>query len=262
MDDYLKSDYIIEDRIFVDKIPAILFRPKEKKGLLPSIILYHGWSSNKERQRMRGFILAAAGYQVIIPDAIYHGERNPLSDYDAKNIGKYFWSVILNNLEESSTIIDELISKYNSDPDRIGICGHSMGGFTASGIFANNPNVKALVVFNGSCAWEHTNEIYSAFFNKESIEKTNAEKLYVLKDKIAKLDPMNNLKLLKNRPVLLLHGDSDNSVPVESQRLFYKTVQPIYDDKDKIKYIEYPNLNHFVTTNMMEECIAWFYKYL
>jgi len=121
MVDYLKSKHILEERINIDGIPAILFRPKEEEGLLPTIIFYHGWSSNKEKQRLRGFILASLGYQVAIPDAIYHGEREPLSSYNVKNASKYFWQVIFNNMEEASTIIDKLVSEYDADANRIGL---------------------------------------------------------------------------------------------------------------------------------------------
>ncbi len=73
---------------------------------------------------------------------------------------------------------------------------------------------------------------------------------------------MNHLDRLVNRPILLLHGDSDTLVPVESQRIFYNKLNSIYEDKEKLKLIEYPGLNHFVTTNMMEESINWLGKYL
>ena len=32
------------------------------------------------------------------------------------------------------------------------VMGHSMGGFTAAGVLTN-PQLKAMVSFNGSCAW-------------------------------------------------------------------------------------------------------------
>ncbi|HSH35096.1 alpha/beta hydrolase family protein [Schnuerera sp.] len=257
MTDHLKTNYIIEDKITIRKIPAILFRPKEGKKLLPTIILYHGWSSNKELQRMRGFILSAVGYQVIIPDAIYHGERNPLRNYDIDDATKYFWKTILNNIEESHIIIEDAISKYGADSNKIGVIGNSMGGFTAAGAFTHNPIIKALVAFNGSCGWRNFNKRFKEF-NEISI----TGQLEKIEGKVNKLDPQNNLNLLMDRPILLLHGDSDNVVPIESQRIFYNKIKPMYKYKDKIKFIEYPNLNHFVTTNMMEESIAWFYKYL
>lgn len=152
MTNYLKSNHIIEEKISIEGIPAILFRPKEIKGLLPTIIIYHGWSSNKELQRMRGFILSTVGYQVVIPDAVHHGERNPLHNYDIEDARRHFWNTIFRNLEESYIIIERLILNHNGDPGRMGVIGNSMGGFTAAGVFTHNPSIKALVVFNGSLA--------------------------------------------------------------------------------------------------------------
>jgi len=255
MDNYLKSDCVVEERINIGETPAILFRPMSKKGPMPTIIFYHGWSSKKEFQRMRGFILSSVGYQVIIPDAIYHGERMPLSDYGNKKAIRLFWKVVLNNMEEYPRIIEEAISKYDGDPRRIGVTGHSMGGITAAGIFTHNPELKALVVLNGSLAWENFNEDFEKYVEMD-------EEMREIKNRVRVLDPVSNLELLKGRPILILHGESDTSVPVRSQRLFYEKARPIYEDKDRIKFIEYPNLNHFVTTNMMEEVIIWFHKYL
>lgn len=255
MTNYLESNNIIEKKIYIGEIPAILFRPKNITGLYPTIIFYHGWSSKKEFQRMRGFILSSMGYQVIIPDAIYHGERDPI-DYNA-NDGKYFWDVIFNNLDESNYIIEELITKYDVDPNRIGVIGNSMGGVTAAGVFTHNLNIKALVVLNGSCGWQNSNEIF-----KKILGIIMTENMKEIENKINEMDPINNLRLLKDRPILMLHGASDSIVDIESQRLFYKEILPLYQDEINIKLIEYPRLDHFVTTNMMEESIKWFDRHL
>jgi hypothetical protein len=253
MTDYLKSSFITEEKVRIQEIPAVVLRPREAEKPIPSIIFYHGWSSNKELQRLRGFILASAGYQVALPDAVYHGERNPLPRYDDEAAIKYFWDVIFNNVEEYSTIVGELVLKYNADAKRIAVMGNSMGGFTAGGIFANNRDVKVLTVFNGSCGWE--------IFN-ENIEVPSSEKIETIRQRVKDMNPMNNLDMLKDRPILLLHGDSDTVVPIDSQRIFYNKLNSLYNNKDKIKFIEYPRLNHFVTTNMMEESINWLGKYL
>lgn len=253
MTDYMKSNNIVEERVVIQGIPAIIFRPREVNEAIPTVIFYHGWSSNKELQRLRGFILASVGYQVVIPDAIYHGERNALSDYGMDASTEYFWDVIFSNMEEYSTIVGEMVLKYNADPDRIAVTGNSMGGFTAGGIFTHNKNIKTLIVLNGSLGWEN--------FNK-NIDIPITEELEVLTKKVNELDPMNHLDLLKDRPILLLHGDSDIVVPINSQRIFYDEIKQLYSDKERIGFIEYPRLNHFVTTNMMEESINWFGRYL
>jgi dienelactone hydrolase len=252
MIDYIKSSFIIEERVNINGIPAIIFRPKGVKEP-PNLIFYHGWGSNKDTQRIRGFILAAAGYQVLIPDAVYHGERNPLKDYGKASATEYFWEVIFTNMEEYTRLENELILKYNADPDRIAIMGNSMGGFSAAGIFTSNKNIKTLIVFNGSCSWDTFNKIYDGDMT---------EKIERLLKRAGEKDPFKHLSMLKDRPILMLHGDSDSLVPVDGQRDFYNKICPLYRDKEKIKLVEYPLLNHFVTTNMMEESINWLGRYL
>ena len=89
------NENIIEENANIRGIPCIRLVPGWKSKPLPTIVFYHGWSSAKENQRFRGFILSNLGYQVIIPDAIYHGERNPIDYDDPNSAAKYFWGVIL-----------------------------------------------------------------------------------------------------------------------------------------------------------------------
>jgi len=56
MTDYLKSNFIVEEKIRIQEISAIIFKPREVKGPIPTVVFYHGWSSNKELQRLRGFV--------------------------------------------------------------------------------------------------------------------------------------------------------------------------------------------------------------
>ena len=44
---------------------------------------------------MRGFILSTVGYQVVIPDAVHHGERNPLHNYDIEDARRHFGTLYL-----------------------------------------------------------------------------------------------------------------------------------------------------------------------
>lgn len=255
---YLKSAYVVEKNQDIRGIPSIIFKPSNGDGLIPTIIHYHGWSSNKEKQRMRAYILASLGYQVVLPDAIYHGERSPLENYDTENAISYFWDTVFQNLDESGSFIDELISKYKADPARIGVMGHSMGGITGAGIFVHEPRIKALAVLNGTGAWENFNEILKT--SLESIKELGY--MEEVEERIRKLDPINNLDKIEDRPMILLHGVEDVVVPIKTQEYFYERVRRTYNDKRKIKIMKYLYLNHLITTNMMEDAIGWFHKYL
>jgi len=255
--DTLEFYSLIEKNIMIKDIPALVLTPKNDSKSHSTIILYHGWGSCVEKQRFRGFVLCSLGYQVIIPCAIYHGDRDPVDHSKAENAGRYFWRIIFQIIEESNYIVEYAINELKADRDRIGICGNSMGGFTAAGIFTSNTSLKALVVFNGSCNWETSNELFIRALDISDVQTPEE-----LQCKLDLYNPMKNLEHIINRPILMLHGDSDTLVGVEAQREFYKEVAPKYNGSSRLRFIEYPKLNHFVTTNMMEEAAIWFNNYL
>ena len=253
----LESSFIEEERHQIGEIPIIRLLPKYTEGPIPTIIFYHGWSSSKEIQLMRGMILAGFGYQVILPDSINHGERGLLDYGSPEAVIDNFWPTILKNLEEYSCIRDYAIKSFKADGERLGVSGNSMGGFTASGIFTYNPEIKALAVLNGSANWTGANFIF-----KELVSGKLPDWLREEEDYISSIDPMNHLEKIVDRPILMLHGEADSVVDIKSQNDFYKTASSLYSDKDKIHLVKYNNLNHIVSTNMLEETVKWFKKYI
>ena len=240
---------IIEEEVIIKGIPCIILKPKNQNGKLATIIFYHGWSSNKENQKFRGFILASLGYQVIIPDSIHHGERNSIDYNNVDNMSKYFWKTILNNIEESKDIIDRSIDIHNMDPDNIAVMGHSMGGFTAAGAFTHDERIKTSIILNASFNWGMSNEIFLDKLAKNIIVEEENE--------IIRLDPMNNFNKLIDRPILMLNGGSDKVVSMNPQKVFYDKIKGEYKNQSKIKLIKHIHVGHFVTTNMMEDAARW-----
>ena len=74
---------INEKRITVDSVPCLFVEPDD--CVRGTVLFYHGWSSAKELQVLRARILAAYGYAVLVPDALYHGERGSI-DYDMPSL--------------------------------------------------------------------------------------------------------------------------------------------------------------------------------
>lgn len=253
----LKSKFIREEKHRLGEIPLLRLLPRDGEGKLPTIVFYHGWSSSKEVQLMRGMILASFGYQVILPDAINHGERGRVDYGNSDEVIRCFWPTILKNMDEYARIRDYAIENFRADEERFSVSGNSMGGFTASGIFTYNREIQALVVINGSANWTGANFIF-----KELLSGQLSETLIQQEKEISLIDPMEHLEKLKDRPILLLHGKEDSVVDIASQRKFYKRAYEKYSDKNKISLIEYNNLNHIVSTNMMEEAVKWFEKFI
>ena len=137
---------ITEEKIYIGNIPCLKIACHEDvKGV---VIFYHGWTSTKELQSLRGHILAAYGYDVLIPEAIHHGERG-IIDYE-ENPAAYgkFWQTIFQNLREAPQVIAYAKTWHDDVP--LAVMGHSMGGFTALGVMTWNRDIQAAVAMNGS----------------------------------------------------------------------------------------------------------------
>ena len=247
---------VIEEKVKIGDVNALILKPEKAEGLLPAVVFYHGWSSNKESQRFRAYIIASFGYLVLLPDSIHHGERGGI-DYSKKENGPKFWEVVLSNLKEWKQIKEFLIRDCEIDKDRIAVSGHSMGGFTSAGIFSRDKDIRTLIVHNGSCNWRSSNEIF-----KTKLGFSDMEGFQELENRFSEYDPMGSIESLKDRPILILHGESDQVVDIEPQLVFYNELQELNLDKDKLRIITYSNLNHYLTTGMLEEMILWLEKYL
>ncbi|AOT70760.1 prolyl oligopeptidase family serine peptidase [Geosporobacter ferrireducens] len=252
-----ENEFVTVEEILIKKIPCLKFKPKGiQEERLPTILYYHGWHSGKVYQRFKGTVLASYGYQVIVPDAIYHGERDPIDHDDPNMLEAYFWKVILQNVQESEQLIAGIIEEHQGDPRRMAVIGSSMGGFSASGIFVQNKNLKCLINFNGSCAWVKAEEIFRRKSKRLSMTPEEMQEL-------SPYDPMLNKENLQLRPILMLHGNRDSSVPINSQRLFYQSASYHYKEcPERLRLVEIQNMDHYISTGMMEEAIIWLKKYL
>ncbi len=223
-----------------------------------TIIYYHGWSSHKGNGLFIGKVLAFHGYNVLIPDAIHHGERNALKEYNVEAMRKYFWNVIFNSVSEYKKMISDVVFVLELDRDKIAVMGSSMGGFIASGVFADNREIKCLINMNGACAWEKAESMFREI-DREGKGAATAEQ----KKLIIEYDPLGKKNVLYPRPILMLHGDADTSVYIDIQRYFYNEVKDIYKDKPEMLVLaESPKLNHYKTTGMLEESVKWLEEYL
>lgn len=249
----LKNEFITEEKVMVEEIPCLKFLPDNDQKEYPTILYYHGWSSNKEFQRFKANIIASYGYQVLVPDAINHGERNTVQFEQEGALERYLLETVHYSIKEVSILIDYIKDLKETDQTRIGVMGTSMGGLISSGVFAQHQIFKTLVVFNGACAWNKL----GSFDESEELENYKG-----YKDKLAEYDPIKNLDSLNERPILLLHGDMDTSIPIEAQQYFYDRALDYYNDEKKLKFIEVPKMDHYISTGMLENAVVFNKDYL
>jgi len=237
-------------RLVLNGIPCLYSQPETGKPKA-TVFFYHGWSSNKEYMQFTASILSLYGYAVILPDLIHHGERGKLDRYTPDKLMTYFWEIIYQTMDEAAGLLQAAVKTCGLEEQRLAAAGESMGGFSAAGVFAQIETFKCLVNFNGSCAWEKAEQLFRPAFGRPPA--SDAE----LVD-IRRYDPFPKLKTAKPRPILLLHGDADTTVSVENARYFYQQMQPAYlAANQKLSLIESPGLDHYITVDMLENCVKW-----
>ena len=245
------------ENIQVDNIPTTIISPRHYTEEMPVIFFYHGWSSNRDKHKNLGSLLACNGYLVVIPDSINHGERGVIDYSDMKTGVNQFWPTVVNSLNEFPTLLSYIKANYNINEDKIGVAGHSMGGMITSGILAHNPIIAAAVILNGSGSWaDATLDLIGIHYEeqKEIIDKGLAE--------LKPLIPINNIEKFKNTPTLILHGEKDTVVPIHSSKLFFQSLKNAYDKKDLVSMVTFDRLNHYITEAMITEMLNWFNTHL
>ena len=229
-------------KIYIDSIPVLHIEgSRPSKG---SIIFYHGWESTASNQIFRARIMAMDGYDVYLPEAVHHGERKDI-DYTKPRAYLHFWDTIFKNMEEAASLISYM---KNRKEHLLAVGGHSMGAFSAMGIFMTYENIPALIALNGSGHWIQSNE---EFKRRRGVEDTLSG-LKNMELRIREQDPIKRLSCVRNRSLLLLNGAADDVVIPTGQMYFYEQARQCID-KGLLKSKQYEGVGHFVTTNMMEE---------
>jgi len=76
-----------------------------------------------------------------------------------------------------------------------------------------------------------------------------------LQEKIACFDPYTHVNQLSGRSVLALTAGDDDTVNPAAETFYMDRLYQYAGVRSR--YITYPGLKHFVTTNMMQDAISW-----
>jgi uncharacterized protein len=229
---------------------------------LPFIIFLHGFTSTAERNLHYAYLMAEKGFRVALPEAIFHGTRQKgMSKVD---LNLHFWDIVLNTIEEISTIKNFYDDKGLIDVNRIGLAGTSMGAIATLGALTQHDWVKAAVSLMGIPSYEEF-----AKWQMEQIEKygislniSDEEKEQML----ARLRPFDlslQPQKLKNRPLLFWHGKRDPEVPFTPAYQFYEEIIGTnIQDPGRLRFIVDEKAGHNVSGQGVIKTVEWFEKFL
>lgn len=254
---------IIVENESVEKIP-VLHVVKQTKRLekLPFVIFLHGFMSVKERNLQYAYLLANAGFRVILPEAKYHGERD--QGLKTKEFYTRFWEIVLNTIKEL-TILKEHYEKHGLiNPNQIGVAGTSMGGIVTLGALTKYDWIKTAVSLMGMPSYgkfsmwqleQFRKQGMSLPFTAEQID----QQLTILRHYDLSVQP----EKLADRPLLFWHGKKDPVVPYPLTFQFYESIAPKYrNSPGNLSFITDDSAGHKVSIAGVQATVHWFEKHL
>jgi dipeptidyl aminopeptidase/acylaminoacyl peptidase len=151
--------------------------------------------------------------------------------------------------------IDKAIEMGVTDPDRVGVGGHSYGAFMTANLLAHSDLFRAGIARSG--AYNRTLTPFG--FQSERRTLWEAPEVYT------RLSPFMHAHRI-NEPILLIHGEDDNNpgtFPLQSERLYHA----IKGNGGTVRYVTLPHESHgYAARESVEhtlwEMIAWFDRHV
>lgn len=223
------------------------FEPSIEKKKETTIIFYHGYGTYAADCNDVAEELTTEGYAVIIPEIIYHDTRNPLENpFKKETMQQYFWKTIFQSIEE----FDEFLEGLGIPEHKIIVAGSSMGGFIANGIFAVRKNLGGLININGSGSFLLSEKLFRKMDGRPSIGFEEEQMLKII-------DPFRKTEC--QTPILLMHGDSDKTIPIEGQEDYFRFLTKV-EDRGNVEFKVYKDIDHQFSSEMLNEAISWLNK--
>ncbi len=245
------------------QISGVLHLP-EKIWKAPAIIMVHGFMGDKQGTPSGLFVKAArklvnSGYAVFRFD--FRGSGDSEGDFENQNLDTEF--------QDLDVAINFVSGLKEVDKNRIGLVGHSRGGFLSITQASKDSRIKAAVCWAPAVffkpLWEKT--AYERKLAKSILEKGHAINYWGFKFTKQLLDTDfrydNNIEGAKKIkiPVRIIHGKKDTAVPLSQSRKLYRALKC---EKD-LSVME--KANHIFTDekdfeNLLRLTETWFGKRL
>ena len=240
------------------KIPAFIFRPKNKKGPFPVVILIHGGPEGQYTPRFssfNAFLVNELGVALIAPNV-----------RGSSGYGKSYLK--LDNgfkREDSVKDIGQLMNwignQSDLDDDRIAVYGGSYGGYMVlSSMFNYNDRLKCGVdivgISNFVTFLENTEEYRRDLRRVEYGDERDPK----MREHLISISPTSHVEKIK-KPLFVIQGANDPRVPASESEQMVKSIR---ENQGKVWYMLAKDEGHGFrkkeNRNRMTEAIALFLK--
>jgi dipeptidyl aminopeptidase/acylaminoacyl peptidase len=245
------------------EIEGVLVLPPDyrKDVSYPAVLEVHGgpmwawWLGWHGTWHEWALALACKGFVVLLPNprgSLGYGVGFARANFDDWGGGDF---------EDIVTGADYLIDEGYADPDRIGICGWSYGGYMSSWAITQTRRFAAAVVGAGVTnlySFHGTTDVTPTF-----LEKYFREVAYLRAEAYRSHSAMNDIANAET-PTLILHGEDDVRVPVgQAWELYRGLVQT----GSTAELVLYPGEGHgfegiYHRIDVVERIVEWFERHL
>ncbi len=257
------------EHFFIESIPIIYVNSgmsmcKNSKNKL--IFLFHKLLLNKSDELPLAYLLAMAGYSVVLIDIRGHGERNESFEENSKYNFNFLFKDLYKTAEDIEKVIIYLEKRYSDvlDFDNITSIGVSIGANVAwiSGYLFSK--IKKVVSIIGGLDWKESVlngsfQIFRHFSYNENVIDYD-----LVKDDLENYHPITRYKDMEKLPqCLLLNGKLDLTIPIDTVIRNYNSMLEIYNNKNQEKDIllyQYGAVGHMVNYRMMNDLIMWLHS--
>jgi len=194
--------------------------------------------------------LAGAGYFVLQPNPRgSFGQGEAFTRANVKDFG-------YGDFKDIMAGVDEAIKVAPIDPNRLGICGWSYGGYMTMWAVTQTNRFKAAMAGAGLSNWQ-------SYYGENLIDQWMipffGKSVYDDPDVYAKSSPINFIKHAKT-PTLILVGDSDGEVPAPQSYEFWHALKTLGVET---QFVVYEHEGHMFANpkhrrDVVERTLAWF----
>jgi dipeptidyl aminopeptidase/acylaminoacyl peptidase len=223
----------------------------------PLIINVHGGPSSACSPRWLtndNAILPADGYFVLCPNPRgSYGQGEKFTQGNVKDFGGGDYRDIMAS-------IDALAEQFPIDPDRVGIKGHSYGGYMTMWAETQTNRFKAAVAGAGLSDW-------LSYYGENDIDQWMipffGASVYDDPGVYAKSAPISFVKNVRT-PTLIIVGDRDGEVPAPQSYEWYHALKTL---GVPVQFVVYPNEGHRFwqpehIRDYMVRTVEWFDKWM
>jgi len=223
------------------------------QGSTKTVIFAHGYRKNRLQDDVPGLSVAQAlvaeGCNVLMFDFRNSGE----SEGELTSIGQYEVQDLLGAVD--------FIKSRPEIADQIVLLGFSMGASTAILAGAREPAVTAVIADSPFADLQtYLNKNLSVWTELPAVPFNQAFFMVVPSLtglKTEAVSPVNEIKNLGSRPLLLIHGEGDVDIPIENSEMLQKTYPKaellrVPDAKHVKNYATDPGLYLLTVTNYLD----------